>query len=156
MPPAKRRQPTRRRPRDGQRSRVYRWEQEHVLPLADRRLSLAQCRELVARVYAAAERPDGAADWAPPQVADGRGRRHACGSRQVIKLPRWSRTTAIVLHECAHGLAADMHGPVFVAVYIELLVHFAGLDADQLRRTAASAGVEVGRAPRRLHRNLAL
>lgn len=105
-------------------------------------------------MFTAAERPDGAAAWAPPKVTDGRGRRHACGSRQVIKLPRWSRTTAVVLHECAHGLAADMHGPVFAAVYVELLARFAGLDADRLRRTAAAACVEVGRPPRRLRRNL--
>jgi hypothetical protein len=76
-------------------------------------------------------------------VTDGRGRRHACGSREAIKLPRWARTRAVVLHECAHGLARDMHGPEFVAVYVGLLERFAGLDAAALRASLAEARVRV-------------
>jgi hypothetical protein len=76
-------------------------------------------------------------------VTDGRGRRHACGSREAIKLPRWARTRAVVLHECAHGLARDMHGPEFVAVYVGLLERFAGLDATALRASLAEARVRV-------------
>lgn len=81
--------------------------------------------------------------WAPPQVTDGRGRRHACGSRTVIKLPRWARTPAIVLHECAHGMADDQHGPNFVAVYVALLERFAGFDAAQLRASLAAMRVKA-------------
>jgi hypothetical protein len=131
-------------PRDYQRTRVYRWEAEHVFPLAGRRLDLAFCRALVLEVYRFAE-----ADrvhlpgWRPPVVTDGRGRRHACGSREVIKLPRWARTVAVVLHECAHGLAPDRHGPLFVGVYVELLVRFAGLSRRHLLATLARAGIDV-------------
>lgn len=150
-PPAKPRPKRRRRPRDVQRARVYRWEAEQVFPHAGDRLGLPACRELVEAVFRWAEAPGDDPDWRPPLVTDGRGRRHACGSREVIKLPRWARTRAIVLHECAHGLARDMHGPEFVAAYLELLERFAGLDAAALRAGLAPYRVVAAatRAPRR-------
>lgn len=123
-----------------------------MVPFAGTPLSLEACRELVERAYrwhegAACSRPD----WCPPVVSDGRGRRHACGSREVIKLPRWSRTTAIVLHECAHGMSADAHGPQFVAAYVALLVRFAGFDGAALRSSLDAAGVrhEPAKVPHR-------
>ena len=131
------------RPRDFQRARVYRWEAAHVFPQAGEPLSLAACRGLVETVFRWAECPGDDAGWRPPLVTDGRGRRHACGSREAIKLPRWARTRAVVLHECAHGLARDMHGPEFVAVYVGLLERFAGLDAAALRAGLAEARVRA-------------
>jgi hypothetical protein len=119
-------------------------------PGASEPLPLDACRALVDAVFRWAERPDpataAAGAWSPPRVTDGRGRRHACGSRQAIKLPRWARTRAIVLHECAHGLAADLHGPEFVAVYVDLLARFAGLDPAALRASTDAAGVAVAPA----------
>jgi hypothetical protein len=151
VPPPRRRR-ARRALRDFQRSRVYRWEAAQVLgqPGAAEPLSLDACRALVEAVFRWAERPGrragAAAAWAPPRVTDGRGRRHACGSRDAIKLPRWARTRAIVLHECAHGLAADLHGPEFVAVYLDLLARFAGLDEAALRATLGAASVAAAPA----------
>ena len=128
--------------RDFQRSRVYSWERANVLPLSSDPLTLAQCEALVDRVYRACERPDPANhEWSPPRVTDGRGRRHAAGSREVIKLPRWARTRPIVLHECAHGMASDGHGPEFVAVYLDLLEHFASFERSYLERTLTEARV---------------
>lgn len=137
------------RPRDFQRARVYRWEAAHVLvqPGAAEPLPLEGCRALVETVFRWAERPPaGALAWAPPLVTDGRGRRHASGSREAIKLPRWARTRGIVLHECAHGLARDLHGPEFVAVYVDLLAAFAGLDPGALRASLGAATVAVAPA----------
>jgi hypothetical protein len=152
------RRPRRRAGRDFQRSRVYRWEQEHVFPHDRVLLSIDTCAALVEAAYRwwhgpLSLRPG----WAPPNVTDGRGRRHACGSREVIKLPRWARTRPVVLHECAHGLAPDRHGPEFVKVYVSLLVRFMGLDRASLLASLAAAGVKVAgaaggevRAPRRM------
>jgi hypothetical protein len=144
-PPAPARKRRARRPRDAQRARVYRWEAAHVFPHAGSPLTLEGCRALVEAAYRWAEAPAEADPlWRPPLVTDGRGRRHACGSREVVKLPRWARTPAVVLHECAHGLAPrDMHGPAFVAAYVALLERFAGLDAAALRASLAAAGVAV-------------
>ena len=134
--PTRPRKRKRAKPRDFQRTRVYRWEAAHVLPHAAEPLTLEACRTLVAAVFHWAGRP-------APVVTDGRGRRHACGSPEAIKLPRWARTRAIVLHECAHGLARDMHGPEFVAIYVLLLERFAGLDQDALRASLTAARVAV-------------
>ncbi|MEZ5825290.1 MAG: hypothetical protein R3C97_11295 [Geminicoccaceae bacterium] len=136
------------RPRDFQRSRVYGWERRFVLPLACDPLSLDGCRELVRDVYLQSEADRcHRHDWQPPDVTDGRGRRHACGSREVIKLPRWARTRAVVLHECAHGLAADAHGPQFVRVYTGLLESFAGFERAYLERTLRECGVRMAALP---------
>lgn len=139
----------RRRPVDLQRARVYRWEQAQVFPGRDEPLALEACRALVEAAYRWAEADRaGEAGWAPPRVTDGRGRRHACGSREVIKLPRWARTAPIVLHECAHGLAPDRHGPRFVAAYAALLERFLGMDGAALRASLDAAGVACGEALR--------
>lgn len=132
------------RPRDFQRGRVYRWEGEHVLPHDREILSLDACARLVEVAYRWAE-ADGAAaaGWRPPGVHDGRGRRHACGSRQAIKLPRWARTRPVVLHECAHGMADDQHGPRFVARYVALLERFLGLDRAMLHASLAHHRVRI-------------
>ena len=94
---------TPRKPRDSQRGQVYRWEAVHVFPRTAEQLSLERCRNLVELVYRWHKAPGGDPNWAPPRVEDGHRRRHACGSRATIKLPRWARTPAVVLHECAHG-----------------------------------------------------
>ncbi|MFO1036637.1 MAG: hypothetical protein U1E45_07320 [Geminicoccaceae bacterium] len=151
------RRPRRRRvargPRDHQRTRVYRWEAEHVLPQAPQPLDLDQCRSLVEAAYRWREKPGLLqTDWKPPTVSDGRGRRHACGSREVIKLPRWARTVPVVLHECAHGMAPDKHGPQFVAAYVDLVVEFMGLDRECLLTTLQAAGIEVATGPKRRSR----
>ena len=131
-------------PRDTQRRRVYGWENEHVLPLDRRIMSIGACVRLVEEAYRWAEADLAAKPgWRPPEVTDGRGRRHACGSRQVIKLPRWARTRPVVLHECAHGLADDRHGPRFVARYVELLVRFMELDREMLLATLARHRIAI-------------
>jgi hypothetical protein len=145
--PAVRRRKRAAKPRDFQRVRVYRWEAEHVFPRAGDRLSLERCRALVEAAYRWREEPGAEPAWAPPVVTDGRGRRHACGSRAAIKLPRWARTRAVVLHECAHGMADDQHGPGCVAVYVLLLERFAGLDQRRLLATLAASGVKVAAEP---------
>lgn len=146
LPPLPRARPMRSapRPRDQQRARLYRWEAAHVFPLDREPLELAACAALVERVFrwsdgAAADLPG----WRPPRVEDGRGRRHACGSRAAIKLPRWARTRPVVLHECAHGLTDDLHGPRFVARYVELLVTFLGFDRDALLTSLARHRLRV-------------
>ena len=133
---------------DFQRSRVYRWEAGHVLPHSTEPISLDACRALVREAYLWAEAPIArTAGWAPPEVTDGRGRRHASGSREVIKLPRWARTRPVVLHECAHGLARDKHGPEFVAVYLDLLERFLGLGRAGLVASLTAEGVRFAPRP---------
>ncbi|HRY26424.1 MAG: hypothetical protein R3D28_10095 [Geminicoccaceae bacterium] len=113
-------------------------------PTAGPFLSLAACAALIDEVYRWRERPaPGDSAWQPPVLGDGRGRRHACGSREIIKLPRWARTRAIVLHECAHGMSADGHGPGFVRAYVGLLCTFAGHERAVLEASLREHGVRI-------------
>ena len=137
------------RPRDCQRRRVYGWEAAVLAPTAGRELSLVACAELIEEVFRWHERPsitDSA--WRPPVLGDGRGRRHACGSRQVIKLPRWARTRVIVLHECAHGMSDDGHGPGFVRAYVTLLEAFADRDRVSLEASLRAHKIRIAPDPR--------
>lgn len=125
--------------RDVQRARLYAFEDRELRVLAWPVLPLDACRRVVAEAYAVLEGPRAI----PPRVLDGRGRRHAAGSREVIHLPRWARRLPVVLHECAHGVAPDRHGPLFVRVYVELLVAFAGLERLDLETAVRRAGLRI-------------
>jgi hypothetical protein len=55
-----------------------------------------------------------------------------------------------VLHECAHGLAyyyagpgEAEHGPIFVRVFLDLLVRFAGLPAETLHKSLRLDNIRV-------------
>lgn len=117
-------------------------------PTTGRKLSLPACARLIEEVFRWHEAPAaGDGSWRPPALGDGRGRRHACGSREVIKLPRWARTRVIVLHECAHGMTRDGHGPAFVRAYVTLLCQFAGHDRDRLETSLRAHKVAIADRP---------
>ena len=121
-------------PRDSQRTAVYRWERGFATWPGDK-LSLAECRELIWRVWS------DHLDSEPPTIGDGRGRRSACYifEDHQIRLPRWSRTEYVVLHEVAHGLVwamlprAAAHGEEFARLYLDLLGRYAEIDVDLAR-----------------------
>ena len=145
-PGARPRRPARlqQRPRDFQRQRVYAWEAAVLAPTRGGKLSLGACERLIEEVFRWHEKPsawDGT--WRPPRLGDGRGRRHACGSRDVIKLPRWARTRTIVLHECAHGMSNDGHGPAFVRAYVTLLCRFQGHDGTTLEASLRAHKIAI-------------
>lgn|GEM_PF-828430 len=132
------------RPRDFQRARVYAWEAAVLAPTRGGKLSLGACERLIEKVFRWHEQPcPQDRTWRPPRLGDGRGRRHACGSREVIKLPRWARTRTIVLHECAHGMSKDGHGPEFVRAYVTLLCRFHGHDRTVLEASLRAHKVAV-------------
>jgi hypothetical protein len=54
-------------------------------------------------------------------VHDGRRRRRAGGSVGNIWMPRWSRSVGVILHEVAHGLSEDGHGPDFCRAFVQLV-----------------------------------
>ena len=155
--PRKRRRRTRRpstQPRDSQRSKLYRMEEEFLQPVMLRvepRLSLAECGELVQHVT------DQCRPWLQVRVAvkDGRGSPHGrfVAARATIQLPGWARTRSVVLHEVAHAVVAAAypehlvpvaaHGPEFVGVFFALLERFAEVSQALLLAEAVRRGVRV-------------
>jgi len=120
--------------RDSQRSAVYTWER--ALPAwPGPPLSLFECQELVARVW------HDHLEAPAPRLTDGRSRRTACYVYEdhEIRLPRWSRTVMVVLHEAAHAIlwssipTAAGHGPEYARLYLDMLERYAGVDADVAR-----------------------
>lgn len=121
--------------RDSQRQAVYNWERGLMAKFPSPELTLAECTELVNRVWR-----DYRPDSVPPKVLDGRGRSKACGSRWQIKLPRWARRPIVVLHEVAHALLDGkelmFHGREFAMLVLELWNRYAGVPRDVARAAA--------------------
>jgi putative metallohydrolase (TIGR04338 family) len=153
------------RPRDGQRARVYR--AERAVPDGRRLPALADVQRYVDRVTASPLWRRVAPDRPRVEVRDGRGRRRA-GSyvgHATITVPRVHRRERHVLHELAHQLAdatgrADepAHGWRFAAGLLVLLEAFLSpAAAGALRAAYAAEGVRsappvaparaAGRAP---------
>lgn len=119
-----------RRPRDSQRSAVYRWEKAlwATYGLKEDMLSLEECQAMVGEVWG---------DFVThpnlrclPPVVNGRGTTWAWGGMWEVSLPRWARFCAVVVHEVGHGVIATRtfgkeqvapHGPEFASLLVELL-----------------------------------
>ena len=74
--------------------------------------------------------------------------RLADASRLVIRLPGQTPSWC-VLHELAHAMTtthdgvSDGHGPVFMGMYVRLLVRYLRLDEAGLLASLAEAGIAV-------------
>lgn len=136
------------RPRDSQRSKVYRWEDDN-LPQGTIDLSLDECERLVCVVI----RGYGHTGELP-EVTDGRGRRSACFDplRSRIALPHRFRDERTVIHEVAHFLAFTIapgepaHGPLFARLLIDLASQYLVAPRGELEKSALRSRLSV--APR--------
>jgi len=157
--------PGERRPRDSQRSKLYR--AERTVGEGQHFPSVAHCQARVDQILASAWWQTRFPALDQVQVRDGRGRRHAGAfhNRGAISLPRWSRRERVILHELAHlatPASFAAHGPEYAAVYLELVGHFMGAAAardlaEAFRTHRVRSGtpgllekekpVPVGRAP---------
>jgi putative metallohydrolase (TIGR04338 family) len=110
------------RPRDSQRARLYRAEDEVGV---GRRLSTVPL--LQAYVDALAATSWFEARWGSRtfDVRPGHGHRRATAARDgVLQMPRWARTEVVVLHEVAHCLTPvefPAHGPEYAGVLLSLV-----------------------------------
>ena len=117
--------------RDYQRSKLYKWERIEY-EWDDIILTLDQCQQLASSIVPFIE------------VTDGRARRSPCAkySTRQICMPKFSRTKWSVIHECAHFIERDKHGPRFVGAYIKLLSEHYSRDIDQLKDSASEFGLD--------------
>ena len=110
------------RPRDSQRARLYRAEDEvgsgRRLPTVP--LLQAYVDDLGGTEWFRSR-------WGPRRfdVRPGHGHRRATADRDgVLQMPRWARTEVVVLHEVAHCLTPATfaaHGPEYAGVLLSLV-----------------------------------
>ena len=111
-----------RRPRDNQRARLYRAEDE-----VDPGRRLPTVEKLQAYVDDVSAGDWFRARWGRRsfEVRPGHGHRRATADRNgVLQLPRWARSEVVVLHEMAHCLTpTDLaaHGPEYAGVLLALV-----------------------------------
>lgn len=140
-------------PRDFQRSRCYKWQEEFVDCRGWPELGLAECEEIVVAIFRRARRRipevDGCKGFFAEFHATNKGEDD---DRVRVPVPHCVVNLPLVLHECAHGLVyyrypdtVSDHGPEFVATFIRLLAKYGGMSAIALRRSARAAGLKVGR-----------
>lgn len=134
------------RDRDYQRAKVYRWEDTVLqwrkspkeMPFQEVHVLVRQCWTLYGL------------DGVPiPRIVRGRNSAAARGGARRISLPDWSRCREIVLHETSHAICDRLfertpgHGPLFTGVYIRLLATLTDRCAASLVASAKVAGVHV-------------
>lgn len=117
------------RERDSQRSKLY--KAEKVLESMSARLeTVPEMDAFLKKVLSRApiQARYGRVIQREIVVRDGRRCRNALGGVNWIKMPRWSRTQYIVLHEAAHsitqrkfGLGVAAHGWQYAGVYLDLV-----------------------------------
>jgi putative metallohydrolase (TIGR04338 family) len=135
------------RPRDSQRSKLYRSEQRHSLWRGSRPYSIEEVDDFVKKLVIS--------QWFQRRwpavyditVLDGRGRRSPAGNpyERYIKMPVWSRFPLLILHEVAHVIAplgGAWHGWEFASTYLELVNHVLGVEAaGEMKSLFRSTGV---------------
>jgi putative metallohydrolase (TIGR04338 family) len=143
--------------RDYQKFRLY--KAEHVLEDMSQRLETTQ--EMAAFLTKVMNSAPIQRRYAPYlrstlTVSDGRGRRRACGGYGRIRMPKWARTTYIVLHETAHtltirkyGEGTSAHGREYAAIYLDLVRFGMGKEAHAALLASFKAHKVKYRAPKR-------
>lgn len=125
-------------PRDPQKNRVYA-AQRVINPLGKRIEKVPAIQSYVDQICASRKfkkitgRPAHKV-----KVLDGRARRSACGCpfTKEIKIPKFYRSERTIIHELAHTLAYDRHGPEFCWYYIQLVdLQFGSEAAESLRES---------------------
>ena len=144
------------RPRDSQRSKVYKaerrmasWDKNRLetIPEVERWIRKLSKQTRLQTHFPELTRRE-------VEVSDGRGRRSAAGNESGIWLPRWGRFKLVILHELAHVITerrlraeapyigitgwkvkqGAVHGWVFCAVYLKLVhLGIGKAQADELK-----------------------
>ncbi len=131
--------------RDGQRSRVYAWEDGVVAPRDPSTVAFPAAQGMVDAIWAETglRYPPGV-EALPMQAR----RRVADANRLRIRLPAATPSWCL-LHELAHAMTttqdglSDGHGPVFMGLYVRMLVRYLRLDEAWLLDSLRSAGIQV-------------
>lgn len=152
------------RPRDSQRSKMYKAERQVWIKQFDpRHETMAECERYLRYVtntqffrdlWYHNRRRHLAKQPAELRMEDGRGCLVARGNfggyvnvpssvhlapEVCMKLPRWARSEMVMLHELCHSITANnhaAHGWAFCHNYLEMVTHFMGVDMGNALRAA--------------------
>ena len=134
--------------RDFQRSRVYDWENRVVAPRDRTTIEFAAAQPMVDAIWSDM-------DLRYPPAVERSSRRAtttiASANRLSLSLP--GRTPAwCLLHEIAHSMNStnddshsDGHGPVFMGLYVRMLVRYLRFDEVCLLASLRGAGISIAR-----------
>jgi len=142
LPTAKQMYPKalRKEPRDSQRQKLYDAERANGLWTRWDNHRLETVALMQAYANALFTHPDIRAKYGIHvrkfvEVKDGRRCRRALGGRDWVKMPRWSRSKAVLCHELAHSITTRLydngvaaHGAFFCEAFLDLVK--VGMTAD--------------------------
>lgn len=111
--------------RDSQKSKVYAWENQHVIGRTEAYIPFERCQEMVNYIWEQM-------GWQyPPRVRPlhiNNTKAAAKANRLNVYVPeQHGAKTTVLVHECAHSATAEVdgqserHGPEFVGVYMRML-----------------------------------
>ena len=131
--------------RDRQRTRLYAWEEQFIIPRDQTSIAFASVQGMVNAIWA-----DMGLRF-PPKV-ERLPRQVRCiaadATRLSIRLPQ-SSPSWLLLHELAHALSSthdgvsDGHGPIFVGLYAQMLARYMRVPIEELAQSLAAFGVEA-------------
>lgn len=132
-------------PRDGQRSRVYNWENLVVGRRDPTSLPYPAAQAMVDAIWS-----DMGLRYPPAVEPLPRHAKATIASANRLSIFLPERTPSwCLLHEVAHAMTtssegrSDGHGAVFMGIYAKLLARYLQLDPIQLNRTLHDAGIAV-------------
>jgi hypothetical protein len=131
--------------RDAQRGRVYVWEERFVAPRDPSSIPFTRLQGVVDAIWAEMglrfpPKVERLPRQARSTVAD--------ATRLSIRLPEACPSWCL-LHELAHAMTSthdgqtDGHGPVFMGLYVQLLVRYLRVSVDTLVESLAADGIGV-------------
>lgn len=131
--------------RDGQRGRVYAWEDRVVAPRDPSQVPFAAAQGMVDAIWSEMGlRYPPRVERLPAQARC----RLADANRLTLRLPALTPSWCL-LHEIAHAMTtthdgrSDGHGAAFMGIYVQLLARYLRLDAAVLLRDLAAEGIAV-------------
>jgi hypothetical protein len=131
--------------RDGQRSKVYAWEERFVAPHDPSTIVLAQAQGMVDAIWTEMGlRFPPKVEPLPRQARSTMADANRLTIRLADSCPSWW-----LLHELSHALTSthdgrsDGHGAKFMGLYVQLLARYLRLPMDDLLASVHGAGIEI-------------
>ena len=130
---------------DYQKTAVYKWEDQYIVPKISKKIDFDKCQIIVDYIWSKLGYIN------PPKVhIDKSLKTRSLGGRYNIRLAEHMVNEHVLIHELAHSVnliepddSFDIHGPKFVADYASLLIKFYNFDMLYLVHTLKLNKIDV-------------